>query len=53
MLSTYRVKAVDLIDETDYLLGTAANREQLLGAITDIESEDNLVSLSLDARHSA
>ncbi len=43
----------DLIDETDYLLGTAANREQLLGAITDIESEDNLVSLSLDALHSA
>jgi antitoxin YefM len=43
----------EVVDETDYLLGTDANREQLLGAIKDIEAGDNLVSLSLDSLPSA
>jgi antitoxin YefM len=38
----------DVVDDTDYLLSTAANREQLLGAIKDIESGENLASFSLD-----
>jgi antitoxin YefM len=38
----------DVVDDTDYLLSTAANREQLLGAIKDIESGENLSSFSLD-----
>jgi antitoxin YefM len=43
----------EVVDETDYLLGTDANREQLLGAIKGIEAGDNLVSLSLDSLPSA
>lgn len=38
----------DVVDETDYLLSTEANREQLLGAIKDIEAGENLTSFSLD-----
>lgn len=50
---TYKDKEIeiivsDVVDDTDYLLSTEANRDQLLGAIKDIESGDNLVSFSLD-----
>jgi antitoxin YefM len=38
----------DVVDETDYLLSTEANREHLLDAIKNIESGENLVSFSLD-----
>lgn len=38
----------DVVDETDYLLSTEANREQLLGAIKDIEAGENLTSFSID-----
>lgn len=38
----------DVVDDTDYLLSTEANREHLLGAIKNIESGENLVSFSLD-----
>lgn len=38
----------DIVDDTDYLLSSEANRAQLLDAIKDIESGDNLVSFSLD-----
>ena len=48
---TYKDKEIeiivsDVVDDTDYLLSTEANRDQLLGAIKDIESGDNLVSPS-------
>jgi antitoxin YefM len=38
----------DVIDETDYLLSSEANRDHLLGAIKNIEAGENLVSFSLD-----
>jgi antitoxin YefM len=38
----------DVVDDTDYLLSTEANRERLLGAIKDIEAGENLASFSLD-----
>ena len=37
----------DVLDETDCLMGTAANREHLHASIKDIESGENLVSFSL------
>ena len=36
------------LDETDYLLSNAANREHLLAAIANIESGENLVMVDLD-----
>jgi len=38
----------DVVDDTDYLLSTEANRERLLRAIKDIEAGENLASFSLD-----
>ena len=35
----------DIPDETDYLLGTTANKEHLLKAIDEIDNQENLVSL--------
>ncbi len=43
----------DVLDDTDYLLSTEANREHLLGAIKDIEAGKNLSSFPLDALPSA
>jgi antitoxin YefM len=43
----------DVVDDTEYLLSSDANREQLLGAIKDIESGEGLVSFSLDSLPSA
>jgi antitoxin YefM len=50
---TYKDKEIeiivsDVVDDTDYLLSTEGNREQLLGAIKDIEAGENLSSFSLD-----
>jgi len=39
----------DIVDDTEYLLSTEANRDQLLGAIKDIQSGDGIVSFSLDS----
>jgi len=36
-------------DETDYLLGTKANREHLLSALDDIRNNRNLVTVPLEA----
>jgi antitoxin YefM len=38
----------DVVDDTEYLMSTDANRDQLLGAIKDIEAGENLSSFSLD-----
>ena len=38
----------DDIDETDYLLGSPANREHLLRAIENINTHSNLVQMSSD-----
>ena len=51
---TYKDREIEIvvsddIDETDHLLSTKANREQLLGAIKHIESGENLVSFPLDS----
>jgi antitoxin YefM len=51
--ATYKNKEIeivvsDVVNDTDYLLSTEANRDQLLGAIKDIESGENLSSFSLD-----
>jgi antitoxin YefM len=43
----------DVVDETDYLLGTDANREHLIAAMKNIEVGEDLVSLSLDSLPSA
>ncbi len=34
---------VNELDETDYLLGSSANREHLLESVDDVEAERNLV----------
>lgn len=39
----------DVVDDTEYLLSSDANRDQLLGAIKDIESGEGLVSFSVDS----
>jgi antitoxin YefM len=39
----------DIVDETDYLLSTKANREHLLESIREIESSDGLESFPLDS----
>lgn len=33
----------DIPDETDYLLGTTANKEHLLKAVHEIDNQENLV----------
>ena len=38
----------DIPDETDYLLGSAANKEHLLKAVEEIENQENLVSLKIE-----
>lgn len=38
----------DIPDETDYLLGTTANKEHLLKAIDDIDNQENLVSVKME-----
>ena len=39
----------EVLDETEYLLSTPANREHLLTAIDDIRNNRNLVTISLDS----
>jgi hypothetical protein len=39
----------DVLDETDYLMSSPANRAHLLASIKSIESGENLVSFSLDS----
>jgi len=43
----------DVVDDTDYLLSTKANREHLLESIKQIESCDGLESFPLGALPSA
>jgi len=38
----------DVPDETDYLLGTTANKEHLLKAVEEIDNQKNLVSLKIE-----
>ncbi|MCF6334289.1 MAG: hypothetical protein L3J12_00925 [Spirochaetales bacterium] len=38
----------DIPDETDYLLGTTANKEHLLKAVEEIENQENLVSVEME-----
>ncbi len=38
----------DIPDETDYLLGTTANKEHLLKAIDEIDNQENLVSVKIE-----
>jgi len=38
----------DIPDETDYLLGTIANKEHLLKAIDEIDNQENLVSVKME-----
>ncbi len=38
----------DIQDETEYLLSTDANKEQLLKAVKDINNKENLVSVKLE-----
>ena len=38
----------DIPDETDYLLGTTANKEHLLKAIDEIENQENLVGVKIE-----
>ena len=50
---TYQNKEIEIIvqeiqDETDYLLGSPANREHLLTAIANVNSHKNLVQMSLE-----
>lgn len=43
------ITVTDIVDETEYLLSTDANREHLLQAIKSIESGEGLVSMSVDS----
>ena len=38
----------DIPDETDYLLGTTANKKHLLKAIDEIENQEDLVSVKIE-----
>lgn len=38
----------DIPDETDYLLGTTANKEHLLKALDEIDNQENLVSVKME-----
>ena len=38
----------DIPDETDYLLGTTANKEHLLKAVHEIDNQENLVSVKME-----
>ncbi len=38
----------DVPDETDYLLGTTANKEHLLKAVEEIDNQNNLVSVKME-----
>lgn len=40
---------VSELDETEYLMSSAANRKHLLNAIKNIENGKNLVTLDMDA----
>jgi antitoxin YefM len=51
---TYRDKEIeivvsDIVDETEYLLGTEANREHLLASIREIEAASGLITTSTES----
>jgi antitoxin YefM len=55
---TYKDKEIeivvsDVVDDTDYLLSTQANKEHLLESIKEIESGEGLVSFPLGSLPSA
>lgn len=39
----------DVVDETDYLMQSTANRERLLAAKANIEARSNLIEVSLES----
>ena len=49
---TYAGKTIEIIvcevDETDYLLSSAANRERLLKAIENVEKGENLIEVDIE-----
>ncbi len=51
--ATFRDKEIEIIvsevDETAYLMASPANQEKLLQAIENINSQQNLVEISLDS----
>ncbi|MBE9144640.1 hypothetical protein [Planktothrix mougeotii] len=51
--ATFRDKEIEIIvsevDETAYLMASPANQEKLLQAVENINSQQNLVEVSLDS----
>ncbi len=42
------ITVTDIVDDTDYLLSSEANRNHLLASIAQIESGSGLVTMSVD-----